>query len=287
MDLSIGFGLLAALCWGSSDFVVKLATEKVGYLRTGMLVQYIGGVFLLLIAYQNLTKLWLFPTETCIAIGLGAVNAFATMSLYKSFEVGQLSIVSPVASGYPALSVTLAVLLLHETVTPTRLAGIFAILVGVILVSLQRTEKRVTSKRRIAVGVGYAVIAFACMGLFYFAIKFVVGNLGSFLPVLVVRCVSALILTGAVALGSRRAMTRSTSNFLLLGFVGVVESLAIIAYNLGVSTGSVTVISTVSSLYSAVTVLLAFVALKERLVLHQGLGFLAILVGIGIIGYLA
>lgn len=285
MDLSIGFGLLAALCWGSSDFVVKLTTEKVGYLRTGMLVQYIGGMFLLLITYQNLTKLWLFPTETCIAIGLGAVNAFATMSLYKSFEVGQLSIVSPVASGYPALSVTLAVLLLHETVTPTRLAGIFAILVGAILVSLQRTEKRVASKKRIAVGVGYALIAFACMGLFYFAIKFVVGNLGSFLPVLVVRCVSALILTGAVALGSRRAMT-STSNFLLLGFVGVVESLAIIAYNLGVSTGSVTVISTVSSLYSAVTVLLAFVALKERLVLHQGLGFLAILVGIGIISYL-
>jgi uncharacterized membrane protein len=58
-----------------------------------------------------------------------------------------------------------------------------------------------------------------------------------------------------------------------------------VAYNLGVSVGTVAVVSTLSGLFSAVTVLLAFLFLRERLAKHQGLGFLAILVGVSVIGY--
>jgi len=45
------------------------------------------------------------------------------------------------------------------------------------------------------------------------------------------------------------------------------------------------VVATISGLFSAVTVILAFLVLKERLAAHQIIGLLAILVGVSIIGY--
>jgi drug/metabolite transporter (DMT)-like permease len=285
MDLSIGFGLLAAFCWGSSDFVAKIAIGKTGYLRTATFMQYVGGILLLLITFQNMTPLLRFPAETYLALGLGAVNVLGTVSLFKSFEVGQLSIVSPIASSYPALSTIFAVLLLNERVSQTRLAAILAILAGIILVSLQSREKMLASNRRVGAGVGYALCAFTSMGFLYFALKIVVADLGGFLPVLLLRWVSALVLTVAVVWDRPRSISHRPRNLILIGVVGVGDSLANIAYNLGLAMGAVAVVSTVSGLFSSVTVLLAWLLLKERLAMHQGLGFLAILVGVGIIGY--
>jgi uncharacterized membrane protein len=216
---------------------------------------------------------------------LGVVNALATVALFKSFEVGQLSIVSPIASSYPALSTVLAVMLLNETVSPIQLVGILAILIGIIMVSVQNRSKIVSNGRTFATGVGYAVLSFALMGLLYFGLKVPVVSLGGFLPVLVIRWESAVILTVALALASTRTIIHGRRSLLAVAIVGVVDSVANVAYNLGISIGTVAVISTLSGLFSAVTVLLACVFLKERLAKHQGVGFLAILIGVAVIGY--
>ena len=287
MDLSIAFGLLAALCWGTSDYVAKLATERIGYLRTATLMQYMGGAFMLLLTFRDLPILWQFPSATYFLLGVSTVNVLASVALLKSFQVGQLSIVSPIASSYPALSTVLGVLLLNELLPQARLYGIVAILIGIILVSMQRRPKNGSDGRPIAAGVGYAFLSFASMGVLYFALKIVVADLGGLLPVLVLRGMSAIILTVALALNRSRAgyVTHSRVSFGLVAFVGVGDSIANILYNLGIIIGTVAVVSTLSGLFSAVTVLLACVFLKERPAKHQAIGFLAILIGVSVIGY--
>jgi len=221
-----------------------------------------------------------------LTLGLGAINAAAAYSLFKGFEVGQLSIISPIASSYPALSTVLAVMLLNEKVSQTRFAAILAILVGIVLVSVQRRDPKTLDRKRLAVGVGYAIVAFLALGFTFFALKFVVGELGAFLPVLLVRLMSAIILTGVVVL-TPKARPRGTfpRYFVLIVVIGIVDTLGNISYNLGILGGAVSAVSTISGLFSAVTVLLAFIVLKERLVAHQTVGLLAILVGVSIIGY--
>ena len=287
MDLSIAFGLAAALCWGTSDFVVKMSADRIGALRTALFLQYIGGLFIVLVAVQEIPRLWLFPTATYFTVGLGAINAVAAFSLFKGFEVGQLSIISPIASSYPALSTVLAVLLYNEHVSSIRFVAILTILVGIVLVSIQSTTGRLDQKQ-LAAGVGYAMVAFFALGFLFFALKVVVGNLGPFLPVLLVRMMSAIILTGAVLLNSRAQSCGGWRSYLPLVFViGIVDTLGNITYNLGIVGGAVSVVTTVSGLFSAVTVILAFIVLKERLAAHQAIGLLAILVGVSIIGYAA
>ena len=122
----------------------------------------------------------------------------------------------------------------------------------------------------------------------FFALKFVVGNLGALLPVLLVRLMSAIILTGAVLLAPRGRSCGKWSSYLPIVFViGIVDTLGNITYNLGILGGAVSVVATISGLFSAVTVILAFVVLKERLAAHQAIALLAILVGVSIIGYAA
>jgi len=287
VDLSITFGLAAALCWGTSDFAAKISAEKIGALRTSLFLQYIGGLFLLLVVVQDLPRLWLFPTAAYFALGLGVLNAVASYSLFKGFEVGQLSVISPIASSYPALSTVLAVLFLDEHVSATRLTAILAILVGIILVSVQRTSESI-DRKRLAAGVGYAMVAFFILGFMFFALKLVVGSLGAFLPVLLVRVISATVLTVAVILAPKGYSYGKWSNIIpIVLLIGVVDTLGNITYNLGILGGAVSVVATISGLFSAVTVILAFIILKERLAAHQIIGLLTILVGVAIIGYAA
>lgn len=69
-------------------------------------MQYFGMmIFLLPIIFRDLPLLWKYSETTHFALVLGGVNAVGTVALFKSFEVGQFSIVSQVASSYPALSI--------------------------------------------------------------------------------------------------------------------------------------------------------------------------------------
>ena len=287
MDASISFGLLAALCWGSSDFVAKISAGRIGALRTALFLQYVGGILLLLLLFRDMSLIWRFPTEVYLVLGIGVINAVAVFCLFKGYEVGQLSIISPIASSYPALSTILAVVLLNETVSHMRVLGILAILGGIILVSFQRKDTGERVSKRIAGGVGYAMLAFLTLGFMFFALKLVVNDLGAFMPVLLIRIVCSLILTGAVVLTPKHASHFESKDVLLVSMIGVVDTVGTVVYNLGLSIGAVSVVSTISGLFSAITVLLAFVILKERLHAHQGVGLLAILIGVSIIGYVA
>jgi uncharacterized membrane protein len=247
-------------------------------------MQYVGGAFLLLIAFRDLPLLWEYSAVTRFALVLGVVNAVGTVALFKSFEVGQLSIVSPVASSYPALSIVLAVFLLNEAISVVRFIGILAIMIGILLVSLQKMK---AFEKHFSAGIGYALMAFACQGFLFFGLKWVVGDLGSFLPVLLLRLVTALVLSGAVVFVGGRSVSHNSTSFMLVGFVGIVDTLGNVAFTMGLGTGAVAVVSTITALFSSVTVLLACLLLKERLVMHQAIGILAIMLGVGIVSYFA
>jgi drug/metabolite transporter (DMT)-like permease len=65
--------------------------------------------------------------------------------------------------------------------------------------------------------------------------------------------------------------------------VAIFDTSANIAYNLGISTSLTAVVSVISSLFSAVTVLMAWVFLRERLARWQWVGVAAILAGIALV----
>lgn len=68
----------------------------------------------------------------------GLIHLAYSLSLQRGYQVAHLSVVYPVARGTgPMLSTLGAVLLLGEAPTPLRLAGLVAVVVGIVLISTQ------------------------------------------------------------------------------------------------------------------------------------------------------
>jgi drug/metabolite transporter (DMT)-like permease len=282
LDLSIVYGLLTATGFGVADFIAKLSTDRIGFLRTALFMQLVGGLLLIPFTLPEFWLLFVEPWYALAGILLGVVNALATLSLYKGFEVGRLSVVSPIASSYPVVSVILAIVFLRENITDERLTGIALIMAGIILVGIQRSERE--ANKHVASGVIYAIGCMLLGGFLYFALKPVALALGVFLPTFLLRW-TGVIVVGCILLAWRNNDARQSHNLALIFAIATFDTFANVIYNAGMNVGTVSIVSPLGGMFSAVTVLLASIFLKEKLARHQMLGFGAIIIGVTVLGY--
>ena len=221
----------------------------------------------------------------------GALNAISTLSLYRSFEVGKLSVVAPLSASYPALTVGISVFT-GEHLTAMRAAGIMLILVGVIVVVRGEAEpERVaptsqpTPKKKPASGIGAAMMSAVGFGvLFWLLGNRVVPRVGFASTVWMIRLTSSA-LTALVLLAMKQpiSLPRNGTVSLWLLAMGVLDTGAFVLNNLGMQLEQVSVVSVLASLYGAVTVLLSTVVLREKMSRWQWLGIVAIFAGIALI----
>ena len=98
--------------------------------------------------------------------------------------------------------------------------------------------------------------------------------------VLLLRAMSILTLL-VIAVPARQSIkTKWGSVWLLIAGVGIFDTVAFIASNLGLATGHVSVVTVLGSLFGAVTVFMGWMFLKERVEKSQWLGVFLIFVGI-------
>src|SRR5271154_2801360 len=136
--MGILLGLLTALTWGGADFIARFAAYRVGALRTTLYMQSCGFVLLTLalpwlggwghLADGSGWQPWAWGAL------VGIINAFSTLSLYRSFEIGKMAVVAPLSASYPALTLLISWLAVVR-LPAVRLAGIFVTILGVILVA--------------------------------------------------------------------------------------------------------------------------------------------------------
>lgn len=299
ISLAIILGLTGAISWGAADFAARFASRQVGAYRTLFFMQFFG--FLALSVYLKSTGGFSHGIAPgwhpwAMAVAAGLLNVLASLALYHSFEHGTLSIVGPVSSSYPALTVALS-LLSGERIHAVRASGLAITLLGVILAatSFKQTQNANTEENpqhatethseqpraHLSTGVGWAICAALGFGVLFWFLGFhVVPAVGSAVSVWVMR------LTALVSLSLAAGPTRQTLKlphgkvWWLLLAVGILDTAAFVANNAGLSTGQVSVVSVLASLYGAFTVLLAWIFLRERPERSQWLGIVLIFTGI-------
>jgi drug/metabolite transporter (DMT)-like permease len=285
-SLAIILGLTGALCWGAADFAARFASRRVGAYRTLFFMQFFG--FIALSVYLKFRGGFfegIAPGWHSWALGVlaGVINMIASLSLYYSFQIGVMSIVAPVSSCYPALTVTLAIMS-GEKITALRGAGLAVTLVGVILAATSFAPSTADPKKEsahLAKGVGWAILAAVGFGvLFWFLGFYVIPAVGSTISVWVIRLTSFSVL-GLAAVPAHQSLKLPSGNvWWMLAAVGIMDTAAFIANNAGLHTGQVSVVSVLASLYGAVTVVLAWIFLREKLERSQWFGIVLIFVGI-------
>ncbi len=219
--MGIILGLGAALFWGAADFLARNLTQIIGTYRTLFFMQFIGAFILSIyvlasgeaarLAHHVSWQPWLWA-------GIVAVtNVFGALALYRSFEVGVLSIVSPIAASSTALTVVLS-FLSGETLSQARAFGLGAALLGVVLAATHfstiphdEIAGKTRRRGRLTRGVGWALVASVSYGINFWMLGFfVTPYLGGSVPIWILRLgtISTLALIAAPARQSITSPTR-------------------------------------------------------------------------------
>lgn len=288
--MPIFLGLTAAICWGVADFCARFGSQRIGAFRTLFYMQVFG--LIIMTAYLEphgglmpLTHGWRPWIFAAIA---GVLSTLGSLALYHAFRIGVMSIVAPISSSYPALTVVLA-FVSGERLPVHRVAGLVVIIVGVILAATSFAALTAKSgatnnsaaRAQLSRGVGWSIFAAIAFGVMFWFIGFhVVPLTGAAFSVWMIR-LSTIGTLALLALPSRQSLKPPSGNiWWIVAAIGVTDTIAYFANNAGLGTGHVSVVSVLASLYGAVTVLLSWIFLRERLERSQWLGIALIFAGI-------
>jgi drug/metabolite transporter (DMT)-like permease len=268
------FGVTSAVMWGIGDFSGGLATRRISALTVTLLVEGVGLVVLLLVALAWGEPLPVWPDFWWSGAG-GVLGLFGLMALYRAMALGQMGLAAPVtavlAAGLPVI-VSIATQGFPHFF---HLVGLVTALLGIWLIS--RPQGQVGRPA----GLGLAVAAGIGFGGYLVCLAQV--ETGAILwPVAIARAVSIILILG-LALAGRRLIKPSTAMLPLILLAGVMDTGGNTFFVLAEQAGRLDVAGTLSSLYPAVTVLLALLILKEKLTRVQGLGVLLALLAIPLI----
>jgi len=201
------------------------------------------------------------------AVLAGIGSATGSIFLYRGLARGRMGLVAPISAVGAAVLPLLAGVAFGERPGVLVWVGMLAALPGIWLVSRNPVSDRLEDTRGALLD---GVVAGAGFGVLFVALAQISAGAG-LLPLAVNQLVGA-VLTIATAAGLRQAWRPSAG---VLGWgsaAGVLGALGTLLFLLATGATSLAVAAVLTSLYPAVTVLLAAGLLRERVTLGQRVG---------------
>lgn len=300
--LTVIFGLSGALVFGSGDFLGGLASKRMGaFLATGVA----GLVGLFLLAGFTLFLPGTVTTETVI-YGLlsGVCGALAILLLYASLAIGPMSILSPLGALVSAIfPVMWAIFISHETLA---WFGYFALGIGAVAIVLVAFTPEKNAVKPRARGIIFAVLAGILIGLFLIILDQAPSSAGLY-PLVFNRIVNVTIMFGSIGVmalvrwAHRRGMfgkdgkpradlvvgdegAREYKRGILLAIgCGLLDATGNALLLIGIQLGNLSVMSVLTAMYPAGTIILAAVVLREKITKLQLIGMVLALAAAGML----
>jgi drug/metabolite transporter (DMT)-like permease len=212
-----------------------------------------------------------------LAIVASVAGTAGLYAYYRGVAIGAMSVVAPIAGASAVIPVAWGVAG-GDRPTAVQVAGVVCALVGV---AFAAREHQATATRRVAAGVGLALLAAIGFG-FYFPPMHAAGKADFWWTAFVFRVTTLLLVAAAVA-AQRPTLRLRRRDLLVCAAVGVGDTLGNALYAAASRSGLESLTSVLASLYPIVTVALAAVFLKERMARAQRLGIGLTLAGVVLI----
>ena len=275
--IAVALALGAAVAWGAADFLGGLKSRVAATIVVVAVGQLTG---LVLVAAVVVARVEGPPEGRYLAYAVlaGFAGALGIAALYRALAVGSMSIVAPITATGVVIPVVAGVAT-GERPTAVQGVGLAFAFGGVVLAARQHADDQ--TSRRVAAGVGVALVAAVGIGSFLLAID--AASEGGVLWALLVQrsvCVAVVL---AVAVFLRPSFRIGRGNAGPMVAIGVLDMSANALFALASTRGLVSVVSVLASLYPVTTVLLARLLLGERIARTQQLGVVAALVGVVLI----
>ncbi len=279
--MDVTMGLLAALLWGGTDFLVGLNARAVGVKRAVYFGQALGFLImtLLLVIFPALLLKALNASLSTWLLGIAAAlfTVSGALALSKAFALGKAAIVAPLVTSYGVVTTMLS-WASGEHISLIQLSCIVLCVIGVILSSIHKDNgvPHSTSNRSIA----YAMLAAMLYGTsFWLQGRYTLPTLGAITMLWLGYLVGLCVLVVMVLKIKDGLKIPPLKNCAALTGASVMNLGGFSAFSWGAMAGSVSVVTVISTLSGGIAAILGFVFFKERLSAVQVLGVVLVLVG--------
>ncbi len=307
--LTVLVGVTAALVYGSADFFGGIASRRISPIRVTA-VGAASGLVALVAAEALIGGRWSW--EALLYGGIsGITGAIAITLLYACLAIGPMSILSPLTALVSAFVPLMAGVLRGERLSTLGYVAIGIALIAVVLVGFVKEKGAVRPSLKallMAIGSG------SMIGAFLILIDLTPDDAG-LVPLIANRAVNGIVMfavIGVIALWMRRrahvtaaAVASPGPNATLItetgeprigmlspgwraGFwiaviAGVIDATANALLLVGLRLGNLSVISVLTALYPAGTIILAAIVLRERIAPVQAIGLVLALAAAGML----
>lgn len=273
--MAVILGLAVAVSYGTADFFGGFASRRSPLASVVVLSQTVGLLFIaVLVFFVDGT---LEASKAGFAAAAGIIGGAGLTALYRGLAIGRMNVVAPVTAVGAAVLPVVWGLASGERPAAPALVGVALAILAIIFVS------RIPGDEAAAAG-GTTALLLAVLAGVGFGIVFIIlaetGEGTGLWPLLVMR-VTSVTLLGLGALTTGRSLAPgSASGVRLIAVTGVLDVTANALFVFASQQGLISLVAVLSSLYPAVTVLLARVVLTERLGRMQTFGMAMAATGI-------
>jgi drug/metabolite transporter (DMT)-like permease len=283
---TVAYSLAAVLAWGASDFLGGYCTRRANAFLFATVVNAGGlALMLALVSASHAT----IPSAHQIRWALAAgVSGGASLAIfYRALSAGRMGLTAPVAAVLSAAIPALFVIATQGLPGKTALFGFTFAAAGLWLIT--RTEDGATEDHKNnknedggrPKGIGMAIFAGIGFAGFYLCVR-QAGDGSPFWIASLTRA-GGLVITALVVIALRTFRDITAAGMLWAVLTGCIDSAGTVFFVRASQTGRLDEAVVLSSLYPAITVLLARAVLKEHFTRWRFVGLLAALAAVPMI----
>lgn len=269
----VSFSLAAVLSWGTSDFLGGYAARRANAFLLTTIGHAAGASLMVALALLNHSA---FPTVASARWGVaaGLCGGAALASLYRALALGRMGLAAPVTAVIAAAIPTAFGMITEGLPGKSQLVGFLLAGIGIWLISRSESNTR-------REGLGLAVLAAVGFAGFFLCVK--QAGSGSALWLAAVSRSASFALTGTIVLLGRHFREMDWRCAVLGMLAGSLDISGTALFVRASQAGRLDAAVVISSLYPAITVLLARWVLHERFTRWKVAGMFAALIAVPLI----
>jgi drug/metabolite transporter (DMT)-like permease len=283
-SVAVILGLTLAFCFGTSDYLSKGLTGKVGFYRTTLYTLATSGAMVLVPILLLGLPAW--PSYfDAVQLALISISTFvAFLLMYRGYQRGNLSIVSPTVNSFPIFSVLFAIFVLRIALSYQVLLALAGVILGILLVSTDLSALASSRGRSLTPGVPEALLAALFFAIALTSLGYAEVEMGYLLPAMAARFGAAAVgvVAGLASKQDLRPFGGSALQRLLA--MGVLEASGLLAFSLALfyskSIVPLPITTTLGGMGAVFTVGYALAFLKEKVHLNYAVGILTLMASV-------
>ncbi|TSC81927.1 MAG: Uncharacterized protein G01um101420_710 [Parcubacteria group bacterium Gr01-1014_20] len=284
--LGIFFAVAALVSWGFGDFFIQRATRQIGVWRTLFFIDFAAALFFLPFIYEEIGPTFSNGRGMFLLTAAGLVIFLAALLIFKSYKDGKLAIVEPILAFELPVVVALGIFTWGEKLSVIEILLIGSVFLGIVLAITKHHTHLHYHKRIFERGVVWAVLGAIVMGLGSFLLGVSSQETSPLFTmwytslISVILCLFYMVPKGEVKklINDLRAHKKSVISQVIL------DNAAWTFYAFSMTLIPISIATTISESYIALSVVLGIVVNHEKIQRHQKIGVALAIAGVIFLG---